>query len=144
MIELLGSLLGSGAGANFGSLLSGLGGASGAASASDATSGISGGMIDKLLKGASAGYDTAFKNSTQSTLLNPAFYGAQTNMAQNNASGSNASLDKSLGDSARKVAGVSEGGSKPQTENFLDYLKREYPNLFNTGRGIMSYLSGGK
>lgn len=37
-----------------------------------------------------------------------------TQQAQNNASGSNAALDKSLDPEARKVAGVSEGGSLPQ------------------------------
>ena len=37
-----------------------------------------------------------------------------TNKGQNNASGSNASLDKSLNPEARKVLGVSEGGATPQ------------------------------
>lgn len=37
-----------------------------------------------------------------------------TKNAQNNASGSNGSLDTSLNEDARKVAGISEGGAKPQ------------------------------
>lgn len=37
-----------------------------------------------------------------------------TKNAQNNASGSNGALDTSLNEDARKVAGVSEGGAKPQ------------------------------
>ena len=37
-----------------------------------------------------------------------------TNNGQNNASGSNATLDKSLNPEARKIAGISEGGATPQ------------------------------
>lgn len=46
-----------------------------------------------------------------STLLDPAYLGQQ------NASGSNAPLDKALGSDARKVAGASEGGATPQLQN---------------------------
>lgn len=61
-------------------------------------------------------------------LLNAGKYGQQ------NASGSNANLDNSLDKDARKVAGVSEGGATPQTQNnsllgslgnsFMDWLRQ--------------------
>lgn len=76
-------------------------------------------------------------------LLDPAFYGQQ------NASGSNANLDKSLGKDARKVAGISEGGAAPQLQNnganategaatsgVMDYLK-------NIGGSLLKYLGLG-
>ena len=46
---------------------------------------------------------------------------------QNNASGSNAPLDKSLGGDARKIAGISEGGSTPQLQGVTSLLGNGSP-----------------
>lgn len=106
-------------------------------------SGLSDDDAKSFMSGLNTGFDDSLKKNTQSLLLNPALY-SNTNNAQNNASGSNASLDKSLDDDARKVAGVSEGGATPQLNSFTDYMKKQYPNLYGIGKGLFSYLSGGK
>ena len=56
---------------------------------------------------------------------------AITKSAQNNASGSNASLDTSLNKDARKIAGISEGGATPQLNKDTSFnsMMDAYENL---------------
>ena len=72
-------------------------------------------------------------DSTNNSFLNPGLY-QTANQAQNNASGSNASLDKSLDQPARHILGISEGGSVPQLKNY-SFKKEKTPFLkFLDGR----------
>lgn len=66
---------------------------------------------ESFLQKTAKGMKAAMDQQQYSTLLDPAFYGQQ------NASGSNAPLDKALGKEARKIAGASEGGATPQLDN---------------------------
>jgi len=59
-------------------------------------------------------YDTFADNKNSDPYLTSIDTSRLVSTAQNNASGSNASLDKSLDEDARKILGVSEGGAKPQ------------------------------
>ena len=101
------------------------------------------GMADDSIKKIGSSGMAVLDQQNDVPLLNPAFYGQQ------NASGSNASLDKSLGKDARKVAGVGEGGATPQLQNngasategaatsgVMDYLK-------NIGGSLLKYLGLG-
>lgn len=64
-----------------------------------------------LMKQMGEAFEREISRHQYSTLLDPAYLGQQ------NASGSNAPLDKALGSDARKVAGASEGGATPQLQN---------------------------
>lgn len=69
--------------------------------------------------------DVPFLNSMNEAFVNKRqsdpILAAETQKAQNNASGSNASLDKALNEDARKIAGVSEGGATPQLPKTKGY-----------------------
>lgn len=71
-----------------------------------------------------------------------------TNQAQNNASGSNASLDKSLAEGARKILGASEGGATPQMNGSAatsagNSLGNSIGSFLGSGQGSSAASAGG-
>lgn len=87
-------------------------GATSSGAASSAASALSNAKDElNILKQIGESFERELNRQQYSTLLDPAYIGQQ------NASGSNAPLDKALGSDARKVAGTSEGGATPQLQN---------------------------
>lgn len=72
----------------------------------------------EIMKGASKGLEAT--EGSRNRMLLPRE--GTVEQGQNNASGSNAPLDKSLGGDARKIAGISEGGSTPQLQGMMSFL----------------------
>ena len=77
----------------------------------------------EIMKGASKGLEATAGSRNRMLLPRE----GTVEQGQNNASGSNAPLDKSLGEDARKIAGISEGGSTPQLQGMTSLLGNGSP-----------------